>query len=312
MHGNPGSHGRQALIGIDVGGTNLRFALVREDGAIIERRRAATCCTTPLFLQQLSEGIDSLAGLAGSAGCHIAGVGVGMPGLISPSGYVHSSVNLPHCEGMNLSSEIASLTGLPVTVGNDANASAAGEHCFGAGRGFPSFLMITLGTGVGGGLVLAGRLWTGSDGFAGEFGHITVEHDGHLCPCGNRGCVEQYASASAIVSAARKEGRWSSCQLTAETLAAAALAGDRHAASLFERAGRALGIAAADVVNLLNLDAVILGGGVSASYPLLSGPMDSEMRSRAFGPSVQRVTIVKGELGDDAGVLGAAALLLAG
>lgn len=312
MHGNQGNQGMQALIGIDVGGTNLRFALVREDGSILERRRTATCRTAPLFLQQLSDGIGFLAGRAASAGCTIAGVGVGMPGLISPSGYVHSSVNLPYCEGISLSSEISRMTGLPVKVGNDANASAAGENCFGAGREFPSFLMITLGTGVGGGLVLAGRLWTGSDGFAGEFGHITIEHDGHPCPCGNRGCVEQYASATAIVASAKASGCWPADRITAESLAAAASDGDRNAASLFEKAGRALGIAAADVVNLLNLDAVILGGGVSASYPLLSVPMDKEMRSRAFGPSVRRVKIVKGELGEDAGVLGAAALLLAG
>jgi glucokinase len=229
-----------------------------------------------------------------------------MPGLITPSGTVFSPINLPFCDGVPLADLISEASGLPTVVANDANAAASGEHLFGAGRVFDSFLMITIGTGVGGGVILDGHLWEGADGFAGEFGHLTVFPDGPDCPCGNTGCLERYSSATAIVNRALSEG-WSREGLTADSLAAEALAGNDRAAEIFTVAGRALGLAAAIVVNLLNIQAIIVGGGVSRSFPLFAPAMESEMRRRAFYPSVASVQLVRGELGDDAGVLGAAA-----
>ena len=156
--------------------------------------------------------------------------------------------------------------------------------------------MLTIGTGVGAGLILDGRLWTGIDGAAGEFGHITVEPNGRPCGCGNRGCLEQYASATAI--SPERGG--------AAAVALRARQGDAGAAALFEQAGRYLGIAAAGVLNLLNLEAIILGGGVAESFELLAAPMRREILARSFAIPAARVRVVKGELGDDAGVLGAA------
>lgn len=301
-----------ATIGIDIGGTNTRLALVDESGEIWSRRRFVTPGDLNGFLRQVSEGISLLKDEAATAGSSVACVGIGMPGLISRGGVVLSSVNLPHCEGIDLVSRISGMTGLPVAVGNDANVAACGEHRFGAGRPFRSFLMITVGTGIGGGLILDGRLWEGSQGFAGEFGHITVDPLGLPCACGNRGCVEQYASATAMVESAAKRGLFTGNDLDAGSLAQAAVAGDPHAREIFSVAGRALGVAAAAVVNLLNIEAIVVGGGVAASFPLFSGAMEDEMRSRAFRPAVAHVSIVKGDLGDDAGLLGAAALALQG
>lgn len=300
----------QAAIGIDIGGTNTRFALVRGDGVITKRHRTVTPGDRDGFLRQLGDGISLLRDEAKMAGWSVAGVGIGMPGLISRTGEILSSVNLPHCQGIDLVSRINSLVGLPVVVGNDANVAACGEHRFGAGRPYRSLLMITVGTGIGGGLILDNRLWEGAQGFAGEFGHITVEPMGVPCPCGNRGCVEMYASATAIAEVARRCGAFAGGEPDTGSLALAAAAGDRQAVEIFAAAGRALGIAAAAVVNLLNIEVIVVGGGVAASFHLFAAAMDDEMRSRAFRPAVGPVRIMKGELGDDAGLLGAAALAL--
>jgi len=303
--------GGSAAVGIDIGGTNLRFALVTEDGDICSRLRLTTEMTRAGFLHQLTAGIRELQQQAPQLGCRLVAAGAGVPGLVTRSGEILSSVNLPHCEGVNLARELAQSTALPAVVGNDANVAACGEQRFGAGRPYRSFLMVTLGTGVGGGLILDGRLWTGSDGFAGEFGHMTVEPDGRPCPCGNRGCLEQYASATALVAAARESALSGRVAESAESLADAARSGDPRAVALFARAGRYLGIAAAGVINLLNIEAIVVGGGVAASFPLWGEAMRQEIDMRGFRPAVARVAVVRSELGDDAGVLGAAALAFA-
>lgn len=303
--------GRAAVVGIDIGGTNLRFALVTADGDVCSRLRLPTETTRAGFLHQLTAGIRELQQQASQLGCRPVAAGAGMPGLVTRSGEILSSVNLPHCEGVNLARELAQSTGLSAVVGNDANVAACGELRFGAGRPYRSFLMVTLGTGVGGGLILDGLLWTGSDGFAGEFGHMTVEPDGRPCPCGNRGCLEQYASATALVAAARESGLPGAVAESAESLAEAARSGDPRVMALFSRAGRYLGIAAAGVINLLNIEAIVVGGGVAASFPLWGEAMRQEIDMRGFRPAVARVAVVRSELGDDAGVLGAAALAFA-
>ncbi len=298
----------RTVIGIDVGGTNLRFALVRDDAKILSRSRVATAVSWDGFLRQLTSGIASMCGEAEAGGIRVDGIGIGMPGLIDPSGVIISSVNLSHCEGKNLAAEIGECAGVDVTVANDANAAAIGEFRFGAGRPFRSFLMITIGTGIGGGIVLDGKLWAGDDGFAGEFGHITVEPKGHPCPCGNSGCVEQYSSSTAIVAAARETGCWPAEQVSTKWLADVAAGGDRRATELFADAGRSLGVAAAAVVNLLNPGAIIIGGGVAESFQLIVPAMLEEMQKRAFSPAMDRIALLRAELGDDAGILGAAAL----
>lgn len=312
---------RPCYIGIDIGGTNLRFALVDGGGRIVRelRRQTDIDAGREAFLSRLADCLGAIGAEAAAFGMRPVAVGAGVPGLIANDGFVHVSVNLPAINGINLRDVLADLTGLPVVVANDVNAYAYGERRFGAGQSFASFLMVTLGTGVGGGLVLNDLLWTGTDGVAGEFGHVTVEPEGRSCPCGNHGCLEQYASATAIVAAAKRSivtGQWPGAprlaeELTTEMLADAARSGDATAERLFAEAGRYLGIAAASVANLLNLDAVIVGGGVSGSFDLLRQPMVEEIRARAFPIPGSRLKVLRAQLGDDGGMIGAASLAMA-
>jgi glucokinase len=309
----------KVCIGIDVGGTNLRFALVDDHGAIIAHEKQLTDILSGRnsFQARLLAGISNLRKSGEALGRDVRAVGMGIPGLIDYSGRVLSSVNLSPLVGLNVKEFVAESVGLPVVTVNDANACAYGEKHYGSGRSFDSFLLLTLGTGVGSGLILNGNLWTGADGVAAEYGHATIEPDGIVCSCGNRGCLEQYASANALVAAAVKALDGGACgalsgiqrdSLTAEVIASAASQGDLLARSLFERAGRYLGIAGAAIANLLNLEAIILAGGMSESFDLLCEPMRREIGDRAFDLPARRMRIVKGELGDDAGILGAAAL----
>lgn len=305
-------------LAMDIGGTNIRLGLVRHDGTIPVKLRIP--CTVDRgfepFLGALREEIRGLRRQAEAMQETLAVVGVGVPGLIDSQGSVLSSVNLQALEGRNLQSSLRELSGLPTAVINDANAAALAEQRYGAGRPFSSLLHFTLGTGVGSGLILGGELWTGRDGVAAEYGHATVEPDGHPCPCGNRGCLEQYASGTAIARMAQlglATGVRSSLSAagnrspdTAE-LAAAAQNGDELALACFATAGRYLGIAAATVVNLLNLEAIIIGGGVAQSYELLAPHVSEEIQQRAFKVPAERVQVLRGELGDDAGLMGAAA-----
>jgi glucokinase len=317
MNGNS----RRAYIGIDIGGTNLRLALVDEQGAILHK----TKCRTDIhhgrqaFFSLLGKGVESLLLVARDSGIETAGIGAGVPGLISNDGHVYVSVNLSPLDGVNLRDELNALTGLPVVVANDVNAFAFAERVYGAGRDYRSFLMVTLGTGVGGGLILDGKVWTGTDGVAGEFGHVTVEPDGRPCPCGNRGCLEQYASASALVAGAkemiRSQGnvfgaKQVSAAISTKMLATAAQDGNPAALALFVEAGRYLGIAAASVANLLNLEAVIIGGGVAASFDLMRESMKREVLARAFPIPGKRLLIQRAALGDNGGILGSAALAM--
>ena len=309
-----GARQESVCLGVDVGGTNLRCALVTRDGAVLVRESEATDIASGRdpFLERLCALLDRLKAGAGAQGGRVAAVGLGVPGLLSNDGVLRSSVNLVALEGLNLAELVSARIGLPVAALNDANASAVGEQRFGAGRPFASSIMLTLGTGVGAGLILDGRLWTGIDGVAGEFGHITVEPNGRRCGCGNTGCLEQYASATAIAALAFGMGLHAGGgRLDAACVAALAREGDPKACAVFQQAGAYLGIAAAGVINLLNLEAIILGGGVAESFDLLAPALRSEIRERAFATPGGRVQLLKGELGDDAGVLGAAAAAFA-
>jgi glucokinase len=300
---------QSVCLGVDVGGTNLRCALIDPNGVVLGRDSLATDIASgrDSFLERLLGLLTRLKTEAEAQGLRVGAVGLGVPGLFSNDGILRSSVNLVPLEGLNLAQLVSAGVGLPAVALNDANASAVGEQRFGAGRPFASFLMVTLGTGVGAGLILDGKLWTGIDGVAGEFGHLTVEPNGRRCGCGNRGCLEQYASATAIASLAASLGvAAGSGRPDAARVAALAREGDPKACAVYEQAGAYLGIAAAGVVNLLNLEAIILGGGVAESFDLLAPVLRREIHQRAFALPGERVQVLKGELGDDAGVLGAA------
>lgn len=287
-------------IGIDIGGTNLRGALVLATGEVVGRFRYKSAITDGAkpFVERLTEEIAGQIVSAQKEGVQVGGIGVGIPGLIGGDGVIHSSVNMRPLEGLNLSHLLSSRVQLPVVSANDANLIALGEARAGAGLGMKSLVVITIGTGLGSGLILDGRLWTGTGGFAAEFGHITVEPEGLACPCGNKGCLEQYVSAAAL--SRYGEGR------TPEELAEQARKGEATARGAFETLGYWLGTALAGLTNTLNLDGIIIGGGVAAGYDLFAPVLLRTLEQRIFPQMFNQVTISKSVLGDDAGLIGGA------
>lgn len=310
---------QEVLIGIDLGGTNCRAALVSLSGEIVVLNKVPTKIDEGRnpFLDRVFRLCLDLLNFAAKEDMQVVGIGMGAAGVISPSGVVTVSPNLAFLNGLPLEAALKKQLGLPATVTNDANAIAWGEAQFGAGRNFNSFLTITLGTGVGGGLVLGKQLWTGADGSAGEIGHFVVEPQGRLCRCGSRGCLEQYASATGIVKTVRdlvaqgektRLEKLMDGELSSIKVSEAARMGDRVALAAFNEAGVRLGQVLASVANLLNLDGVVITGGPSESLDLIRPALIEEAKSRAFDIPFKRMVIVRGELGDDAGILGAAGL----
>ena len=287
-------------IGIDIGGTNLRGALLLADGSIASRFRQKTDISSGVasFLDRLTSELVQVMGDAAAAGVQVKGVGLGVPGLIGRDGLIHSSVNLQPLEELNLAGLMMERLSVPVVAANDANLNALGESLAGAGRGLDSLVVITIGTGLGSGLLLDGRLWSGTGGFAAEFGHTTVVPDGLPCPCGNRGCLEQYVSAAAL---SRHGGG-----LTPEVLAVRAAQGEPQASAAFEMLGYWLGTALAGLLNTLNLQGVVIGGGVAESFRLFEPSLRRTIEQRTFRQISQGVVIRQAMLGDDAGLVGAA------
>lgn len=292
-----------AHIGVDIGGTNLRGALVTADGAILSRFRTESAIAggAAVFLDRLERHLRETLATARGKGCRVAGIGVGVPGLIDRNGTVRSSVNMQPLDGLNLALSLEERMGLPVRCGNDANLIALGEARAGAGQGLDSLVVVTVGTGLGSGLILDGQLWTGSGGYASEFGHLTLEPEGLPCPCGNRGCLEQYVSAAAL---SRYGGGRSP-----EELARAATRGEGEALAAFERLGACLGTGLAGLLNLLNVQGIIVGGGVAASFDLMAPAIRRTLAARTFPRIAAGVELRKSHLGDDAGLLGAAMLV---
>jgi len=300
--GAPMTNSGKAYIGIDIGGTNLRGALVSAEGVIVSRFRTESAIShgAAPFMERLELNIREMLAAASNVPLEVAAVGMGIPGLIDRVGTICSSVNMKPLEKLNLAQILSERIGLKVCCGNDANLIALAEAHAGAGQGLSSLVVVTIGTGLGSGLILDGKLWNGPGGFAAEFGHLTLEPDGRPCPCGNRGCLEQYVSASAL-------SRYGTGR-TPEELASAAQQGDQTALSAFERLGDCLGTGLASLLNLLNLEGIVIGGGVSASFDLMAPAIQRTLHKRAFPQIVAGVKLRKSLLGDDAGLLGGAML----
>jgi len=308
---------------VDLGGTNLRAATVDRDGRIHERVRLPTPESDKAddVVVAILSAVASCEAEASKRGARIHTVSVVVPGSIHPdTGLVVNAPNLPAIVNFRLRDALNAGLQRPVLIENDANAAALGEMWKGAARGCRTIICLTLGTGVGGGIILNGELWRGIDGTAGEIGHTSVEpFGGVLCKCGNFGCLEVYASATAIVRMTREglieqpESTLHSiavADLTAEQVSRAAIAGDEFARAVFRRAGVYLGIAMANVVNTLNPEMIVIGGGVSAAFDLFAEHARQEVLKRAFPVPARRARIEKAECGDDAGVLGAAWLAM--
>ena len=304
----------QVVIGVDLGGTNLRTALLSTDGDILDKRKAPTHASDgwKKVVARLVENISLQREIAEQRGLHVSAVGVGAPGVIRmDKGVVVKSPNFPDWNNLPLRDELEKVLGIPVVIENDANAAALGEQWRGAGRGINSMILLTLGTGVGGGIVLDNKIWQGADGMAGEIGHMTLIPDGRQCGCGNTGCLEMYASARGIVQSYREASGTieytSSSEITSVQIYQAARNGEHIARQVMKDMGSMLGIGIANLINIFNPNMIVLGGGVKDAWDLFIGSTHEEIMKRAFQVPAERTEIVPSLLGDDAGMIGAAA-----
>jgi len=290
--------------GFDVGGTRLKYGLVDADLKRVHQNSRATPDSGRALLNLLRE---LWSGLIREAPGDIRAAGLGLPGLFSRrERRVLQSPNCPAVENLAIAPELEGFMDVPFHLDNEANFAAYGEYRAGAGRGGGSLVMLTIGTGIGTGIVLDGRIWRGACGYAGELGHAPVNPQGIPCRCGSRGCLETEVSASRIVEnylAGRDEPE----PPTAREVHRRAERGDPAAREAFRTAGRFLGLGIATVVNLLNPERIVLGGGVMNAHDLLLPPALEEAALRSYRGAFDGCTIHKAELGNDAGFMGAAA-----
>jgi glucokinase len=297
------------VFAVDLGGTHLRTAAVDEHGNIHDRKKSSTPDTSNP--DEIVKAIVDAA-RACEREVSIASTCVAVPGTVNvETGTVLTIPNVRSLKGLNLAAALQRELHHPVIIENDANAAAMGELWKGAARDARTMICITLGTGVGGGIILDGRLWRGVDGSAGEIGHTTIEpHGGVICGCGSEGCLEVYASATALVRMFKETNSTlpDVDDLTAEKIYRAATDGDPIAVKVFRQMGEYLGIGLAILVNILNPEMIVIGGGVANAWQLFGEHAIQEMRSRAFPLPGSRVLVKPAECGDNAGLLGAARL----
>ncbi len=297
----------QFAIGVDLGGTNLRAAAVSTSGQMIEKVAASTDLTqgAERVVSDICECIEAVRDHQSHA--RLVGVGIGVPGFIRiAEGFIVGSHNLPPLNNYPIRDAIEQRLGTPVVLENDANAAALGEKWIGAGRDVDDLVLLTLGTGIGGGIISHGRVLHGFVGMAGELGHLTVVPNGNPCGCGNMGCLEKHASATAIESMANLLALGD--HLSARDVYDLAVQGEQRAIRIFESMGQALGIALATLINIFNYPLYLMSGGVLAAWDFFYPALEKEVRWRSFSYRNTETRIGKAALGNEAGLYGAAYL----
>ncbi|HEY4905151.1 MAG TPA: ROK family protein [Candidatus Sulfotelmatobacter sp.] len=317
-------------IGVDLGGTNLRIAAVSREGQLLEKvTLEANAARGPdPVINEMCSAIQRINSQYERDGKFL-GAGIGIPGIIDlETGTIRKSANLPRFSDYPVRAEIERRLGAKVFLDNDANFAALGEKWLGAGRSVANMAILTLGTGIGGGIVLNEKIFHGMNGMSGEFGHVPISKEGPPCGCGSYGCAEQYASATAIMrmareaitagSAALARAADSGAEFNAEVVYKLAMQGDKDAQNIFRKFGNALGFLLAGLVNTLNLDMFVIGGGVSSAWDAFAPSMFEELRSRSLVYAATdpgdlpperthgKTIIAKALLGSDAGLYGAA------
>ncbi len=298
-------------IGVDLGGTNLRAAAISREGKMLNKVAGLTNFAEgrEAVLDDIVVAIESMREKHGPG---LAGIGVGVPGFIRiKEGYLTGSNNLPYLENFPVRDAIAKRLGTPVILENDANAAALGEKWIGAGRDVEDLVLLTLGTGIGGGIIEGGRIVRGHLGMAGEFGHVTVIPEGNPCGCGNRGCLEKHASATAVTAMARlmQLGEDLSSKQVADLAAKDDVVGQK-ARAIWQTVGESLGAALAMLVNTFNFPLYLLSGGMLPAWDLFAPHMLRvvEERSFTYRTTKTETRIAQATLGNEAGLYGAAYL----
>lgn len=310
-------------IGFDLGGTNMGAALVSATGKILFLSEGPTLSHEPgeKIIARMQDLVRNCLREAKDKNLEVTSIGMGCPGLLdSDTGVVKFSPNLPQWNNVEIGRIMSEEFKIPVAIDNDVRVATLGEFNFGAGKGYRNILCITVGTGVGGGIILNGQLQRGPCQSMGEIGHMTLKKDGPVCGCGNHGCLEALASSTAIIREARQvieNGKSPVMQkmlaegesLGAYLVTKAAGQGDAEAARIMRETGEWLGIGLANVINLINPDIIIIGGGVSLAGEILFRPLQEEISRRALKIPGSHVKIVPAELGDYAGMIGASTLI---
>lgn len=316
--------GMKYAIGVDLGGTNIVSILMDEKGKILARDKRATEGSQGRdhVIERIAEGISAVFShttLNTQRTTHIIGIGIGTPGLVDmDKGIVYEAPNIPKWDNVHLAEIYRKKFGIPVFLENDANSAALGEWWIGAGKGTKYMICLTLGTGIGGGIIIDGKVYHGSEGYGGELGHISLSFDGPKCGCGNTGCLEAYASAIAIIRRTKEalkknkknliykliEGDLN--KISPAIVTKAAKLGDALAKKIWSDTGFYLGSAIASYANIFNPEIVVLTGGMTGAGDLLFKPMITTVKKRAFKNAVKHLKIRPGKIPDDAGAVGAA------
>ncbi|MDD3095621.1 MAG: ROK family protein [Candidatus Neomarinimicrobiota bacterium] len=311
-------------VGIDFGGTGIKIGIIDENGKILIKDSFDTDPSKrgediARHIAECTEKVMSDSGLPREA---IQGVGIGSPGLLNPeTGQLKVVVNVPNMNDVFITRILSDILGKPAFLDNDVNAMSLGEFYYGAGKGLKHVIALTLGTGVGGGIILNGELYRGASFTAGELGHMSIARDGKSCPCGNSGCLERYVGRDGIIERfmiARNKGLDTNIEkyldkgkITPKAIAMAAEAGDKLSIKVLEETGEILGAALATLVNALNPQAIIIGGGIANAGEFILGPARKTMLRLAYAIPAKVVKVLKAELGNDAGLVGSASLVVA-
>lgn len=311
----------QFVIGVDLGGTKILSAVVSRHGRIISRDYRPTGAKRGVkaVIGTMAESVLAAAEKSGVAHDRLAAIGLGAAGISNPdTGIVYLSPTLPDWHNVQVRDALADATGLPVFLMNDANAAALGEMYFGAAKGCRNFIYVTISTGIGGGIIIGGKLYSGAAGMAGEIGHMTVEPDGPPCNCGGAGCWEQYASGSALARRAQEQIQQGKitvmCEMAggnldrvdAQLVKKAAEHRDALALKLVAETARYLGIGLGSLINIFNPELIVIGGGFSAMGDMLLKPAFAEAKRHSYRDAYDVVKFKIAERGSDSGVLGAA------
>lgn len=308
---------KDIVLAIDLGGTNLRMAAIDAEGTILYqiKRETPKNRNSGEIVRAIIESAEICRAIVQETG-EVRAISAALPsGIDYENGIIIQAPNLPCLNGFPMAAVLAKELNIDVVLENDANAAAVGESWLGASKGFQSSVLVTIGTGLGAGIIIDGKILRGVDGLAGEIGHISVEPNGHPCGCGSFGCVEQYTSATAIVRQTHEleskfpdSGLKNRPDLTSADVYKAGKAGDELALEVFRRMGFYLGIGLGGLINTLNPEVIVIGGGAAAGWDLFIPHTKEQIEIRSFRAAVERVKIVPALLGDDAGILGAAKL----
>jgi len=312
---------KEIFCGIDLGGTTVNIGLVTNNGDLIQQHKIPSG-----VIDGVDAVVDRIAKVVHNWQIQddqllIRAAGIGVAGLVDTHrGILREATNFPGWINVPIVTKLHSKLDCPVIVDNDANVAALGEYSFGAGKGYDHMMMVTLGTGVGAGLILNGQIYRGAYGAAGEFGHITIQKDGPVCGCGRRGCIEAFVGTNGLVRNVRQRlssnmtstlRTYNLDKLTPKDIYQEAVAGDELARLVFSDAGENLGYGLGSVVNLLNIQHIVIGGGVAEAGKFIIDSAQKILNEFALNNGDQSARIVKAKLGELAGIVGAASLAMA-